>query len=94
MKFADLRVMVIGGHPDDADQFAGCTAIKWADRGARVRFVSVCNGEKGWHLVPNDGVAERRRGETAAAAKAYDALFARYRKVHDALAPIYGEFKI
>ena len=28
-----------------------------------------------------------------AAAKAYDALFARYRKVHDALAPIYGEFK-
>ena len=71
MRFADLRVMVIGGHPDDADQFAGCTAIKWADRGARVRFVSVCNGEKGWHLVPNDGVAERRRGETSAAAKAY-----------------------
>lgn len=71
MKFADLRVLVIGGHPDDADQFVGCTAIKWADRGARVRFVSVCNGEKGWHLVPNDGVAERRRGETAAAAKAY-----------------------
>ena len=71
MRFADLRVIVIGGHPDDADQFAGCTAIKWADRGARVRFVSVCNGEKGWHLVPNDGVAERRRGETAAAAKAY-----------------------
>ena len=71
MNFKDLRVMVIGGHPDDADQFAGCTAIKWADRGAHVRFVSVCNGEKGWHLVPNDGVAERRRGETAAAAKAY-----------------------
>ena len=71
MNFKDLRVMVIGGHPDDADTFAGCAAIKWADRGARVRFVSVCNGEKGWHLVPNDGVAERRKGETAAAAKAY-----------------------
>ena len=71
MNFEDLRVMVIGGHPDDADQFAGCTAIKWSDRGARVRFLSVCNGEKGWHLVPNDGVAERRRGEAAAAAKAF-----------------------
>ena len=71
MNFGDLRVMVIGGHPDDADQFAGCTAIKWSDRGARVRFVSTCNGEKGWHLVPNDGVAERRKGEAAAAAKAF-----------------------
>lgn len=71
MSFADLRVMVIGGHPDDADTFAGCAAIKWADRGARVRFVSVCNGDKGWHLVPNAGIAERRKGETAAAAKAY-----------------------
>lgn len=71
MNFADLRVMVIGGHPDDADTFAGCAAIKWADRGARVRFVSVCNGDKGWHLVPNTGVAERRKGETAAAARAY-----------------------
>jgi len=71
MKFSDLRVLAIGAHPDDADTFAGCAAIKWADRGARVRFMSVCNGDKGWHLVPNDGVAERRRGETAAAAKAY-----------------------
>ena len=71
MNFKDLRAMVIGGHPDDADTFAGCAAIKWADRGARVRFVSVCNGDKGWHLVPNSGVAERRKGETVAAARAY-----------------------
>ena len=71
MRFEDLRVMAIGAHPDDADQFVGCTAVKWAARGACVRFVSVCNGNKGWHLVPNDGIAERRRGEAAAAAKAY-----------------------
>lgn len=71
MSFEDLRVMVIGGHPDDADTFAGCAAIKWAARGARVRFVSVCNGDKGWHLIPSTGIAERRKGETAAAAKAY-----------------------
>lgn len=71
MTLADLRVMVIGGHPDDADQFAGCTAIKWADRGARVRFVSVCNGEKEWPFVPNVGVAAHRRVEAARAAKAY-----------------------
>lgn len=63
--------MVIGGHPDDADTFAGCAAIKWAERGARVRFLSVCNGDKGWHLVPNDGIAERRRGETQSAARIY-----------------------
>jgi LmbE family N-acetylglucosaminyl deacetylase len=71
VRFEDLRVMVVGGHPDDADTFVGCAAIKWADRGARVRFVSVCNGEKGWHLIPNDGIAERRKGEAAAAARAY-----------------------
>ena len=71
MKFSDLRVLAIGGHPDDADTFAGCTVIKWSDHGARVRFLSVCNGDKGWHRVPNDGVAERRRGEASAAAKAF-----------------------
>lgn len=71
MNFKDLRIMAIGAHPDDADQLAGCAAIKWADRGARVRFVSVCNGNKGWHKVPNDGVAERRKAETEAAARAY-----------------------
>lgn len=71
MNFNDLRVMAIGAHPDDADVYVGCSALKWADRGARVRFVSVCDGSKGWHLVPNDGVAERRLEESQAAAKAF-----------------------
>ena len=33
---SDLRVMVIGAHPDDADNLAGGTAIKFARAGARV----------------------------------------------------------
>lgn len=69
MNYSGLKILVAGAHPDDADTFAGCAAIKWAARGACVRFLSVCNGDKGWHLVPNDGVAQRRLGEAAAAAK-------------------------
>ena len=50
---SDLRVMVIGAHPDDADNLAGGTAVKFARAGARVRFVSVCNGDKVREFVPD-----------------------------------------
>ena len=65
---SDLRVMVIGAHPDDADNLAGGTAVKFARAGARVRFVSVCNGDKGHHEMPCQELAERRRIEATRAA--------------------------
>lgn len=64
-----LRLMVIGAHPDDADQFASGTAAKFAKAGARVRFVSTCNGDKGHHRMSSAELAARRRGETTKAAE-------------------------
>lgn len=63
MKNDDLRVMVIGAHPDDADLNFGGTAIKLAQAGARVRFISVCNGSKGHRVLFEKDLAERRFGE-------------------------------
>ena len=68
---SDLRVMVIGAHPDDADNLAGGTAVKFARAGARVRFVSACNGDKGHHEMTCEALAERRRGAAARAAAVF-----------------------
>lgn len=43
------RIMVIGGHPDDADIICGCTAAKLVKKGCRVKFVAACNGDLGHH---------------------------------------------
>ena len=68
---SDLRVMVIGAHPDDADNLAGGTAIKFARAGARVRFVSACNGDKGHHEMSCPALAERRKAEAVRAATVF-----------------------
>ena len=66
-----MRVMVIGAHPDDADFECGATAIKLARAGARVQFVSVCNGNKGHQTMSSPDLAARRAKEAQAAAKIY-----------------------
>jgi len=62
-KISDLRIMVIGAHPDDPDLNFGGTAIKFAQAGARVRFVSFCNGSKGHRVLSEADLAARRFGE-------------------------------
>jgi len=66
-----LRVMAIGAHPDDTDNFAGGIAIKYARAGARVKFVSACNGDKGHHMMSCAELAACRKGEAARAAKVF-----------------------
>jgi len=66
-----MRVLVIGAHPDDADYYCGATAVKLARAGARVRFVSVSNGDKGHQTMPSPELAKRRFAETQRAAKVY-----------------------
>ena len=68
---SDMRIMVVGAHPDDADNLAGGTAIKFARAGARVRFVSACNGDKGHHEMSCQGLAARRKAEAARAAAVF-----------------------
>ena len=67
----DLRVMVIGAHPDDPDLNAGCTIMKLVAAGARVRFISVCNGDKGHQTTWGPSLASRRYGEAQASAKVF-----------------------
>lgn len=65
------RIMVIGGHPDDADIICGCTAVKLIAKGARVKFVAACNGDIGHHIHDRKTTAAIRRRETLEAAKAW-----------------------
>lgn len=62
-----LRILVIGAHPDDCDIKAGGIAIKYAALGHNVRFVSVTNGDAGHHEMGGIQLARRRRAEAEAA---------------------------
>ena len=65
------RVMMIGGHPDDADIICGCTAAKLIAKGCRVRFGAACNGDIGHHIHDKPTTAAIRRRETLEAAKVW-----------------------
>ena len=65
------RIMMIGGHPDDADIICGCTAAKLIAKGCRVKFVAACNGDIGHHRLSRAETAAIRRQETLNAAKVW-----------------------
>ena len=69
-----LRIMVIGAHPDDAED-AGGTAAKYIEMGHTVRLVSVTNGDAGHQSMGGGPLALRRSRE---AKKAGEAIGAEY----------------
>lgn len=64
-----LNVIMIGAHPDDCDLWGGGTAIKFAERGHRVRFVSMTNGDAGHHSMKRAALAKRRYAEAKEAGR-------------------------
>ena len=62
-----LKIIVFGAHPDDCDIKAGGIAIKYANLGHEVKFVSVTNGDAGHHEIGGVELARRRRAEAQAA---------------------------
>lgn len=58
-----LRIIVFGAHPDDCELEAGGTAALWAQRGHKVKFVSVTNGDIGHHEQAGAILARRRTEE-------------------------------
>jgi LmbE family N-acetylglucosaminyl deacetylase len=58
-----LRIIVFGAHPDDCELDAGGTAALWAERGHKVKFVSVTNGDIGHHEQAGAILARRRHAE-------------------------------
>ncbi len=73
-----LRIIVIGAHPDDCDVKAGGTAALFAAMGHAVKFVSVTNGDAGHQLQGGGALAKRRTAEAQEAGKrlgvVYDVL--------------------
>jgi LmbE family N-acetylglucosaminyl deacetylase len=68
----NLRVMVIGAHPDDAEK-AGGTAAKYVALGHSVELVAVTNGDAGHQSLGGGPLAERRTKEAAQAGNAIGA---------------------
>src|SRR4051812_30306331 len=54
-----MHILYIGAHPDDCDFSCGGSALLFAERGDRVKFVSVTNGDRG-HMAP-EYAADRSR---------------------------------
>lgn len=65
-----LRVLVIGAHPDDCDGGCGGIALKYCRSGCTVRFVSVTDGSAGHQSLCREELAQIRRAEAQASAAA------------------------
>ena len=64
-----MKVLMIGAHQDDNEFRCGGLAVKLVRKGHEVRFLSLCNGSGGHHiLTPEETVATRAK-ESAAVAK-------------------------
>ncbi|MER6943490.1 PIG-L deacetylase family protein [Nonomuraea sp. NPDC000554] len=66
------RVLLVTAHPDDADFSAAGTVALFVDRGVQVTYLLVTDGDAGGNerTLDNSGMAELRRAEQTAAAKA------------------------
>lgn len=63
---SQLRVMIIGAHPDDAEKAAG-TAAKYIALGHKVQLVSMTNGGAGHYKMGGGVLAKRRKKEARCA---------------------------
>lgn len=66
-----INVVVIGAHPDDCDIDAGGTAIRFAQLGHNVLFVSLTNGDAGHYEKGGGALAKIRRAEAQEAGKRF-----------------------
>ncbi len=70
-----LNILVIGGHPDDADGTTGGTAIKFARLGHNVLFVSLTNGDAGHYNTGGGSLAKIRMAEAEEAGKRFGVTY-------------------
>lgn len=64
-----MHILMIGAHPDDCDLRCSGLASLYARDGHRVKFLSMCDGSGGHHILNRNEIAARRLGETREAAK-------------------------
>jgi LmbE family N-acetylglucosaminyl deacetylase len=64
-----LRIICFGAHPDDCEIQASGTAMMWAAKGHKVKFVSTTNGDIGHWREAGAPLARRRTAEVQEAAR-------------------------
>lgn len=72
---AQIRVIMLGAHPDDCDQKGGGTAILLSKMGYAVKFVSVTNGDAGHQSMGGGMLAKRRMAEAQEAGKRFGVTY-------------------
>lgn len=64
-----IRVLMVGPHPDDCDIRCGGTALRYAKAGHVVKFLSLCNGCGGHQTMAPQELTRRRYLETQEVAR-------------------------
>ena len=64
-----MRILAIGAHQDDNEFRVGGMAYKWVKAGHTVRFLSMCNGSGGHHIMTPEETTARRYKESQEVAK-------------------------
>ena len=59
-----MRILAIGAHQDDNEFRVGGMAYKWVQAGHEVRFLSMCNGSGGHHIMTPEETSRRRYKES------------------------------
>jgi LmbE family N-acetylglucosaminyl deacetylase len=70
-----MRIIMLGAHPDDCDGDGGGTAILLASMGYAVKFVSVTNGDAGHQTQGGGALAKRRMAEAKEAGKRFGVTY-------------------
>lgn len=58
-----FNILVIGAHPDDCELITGGTSSKLIQKGHKVKFVSMTNGNKGHHIHNTETIERIRKKE-------------------------------
>ena len=64
-----MKILSIGAHQDDNEFRVGGMAYKWVKAGHEVRFLSMCNGSGGHHILSPVETSKTRALESAAVAE-------------------------
>ena len=64
-----MKILAIGAHQDDNEFRVGGMAHKWVKAGYEVRFLSMCNGCGGHHIMTPEETTARRAKESASVAE-------------------------
>ncbi|MBR2044125.1 MAG: PIG-L family deacetylase [Clostridia bacterium] len=64
-----MKILMIGAHQDDNEFRCGGITAQLKAKGHDVRFLSMCNGSGGHHIMTPEETIKRRAGESAEVAK-------------------------